>query len=94
MAIIDNEEQIDIYLISDLSASTNQPFVPNNKSLVSELTACMIQLSSTTLVVPTPSSSPAAANGVTFDPPMHANVATVAQAFLETNVKLQRILKK
>ena len=76
-----------------LSVSNIQPSVPDNKALVSVISACNVQPFSTTLVVQ-PTSSAAAAAGVTFDTPTQATITNVAQAFPTTNIKLQIIIKR
>ena len=93
VSTIDNEDQTSRALISVLSTSSSQTFVPGNKHLVSELSACNSQPYSTALLVRPPSRAAAAA-GMTFGPPNQDTIATVAQYFPATNVKLQSILKK
>ena len=93
MSTISNGEQSNRDLISALSESSSQPYVPSNQSIVSALLVHNIQPSSAALVVQTPSGAAAAA-GMTFNPPIQATVATSEQAFLETIVKLQSILNR
>ena len=88
-----NEDKTNRCLILALSASSSQPSVTGNQSLVTALSAYIIQYSSTELVVLPPSSA-SVATGVTDNLPAQANIATIVQAFPETNVKLQRILNK
>ena len=67
----------------------------DNQDLISVLLARNNQNSSNFLVVrpPTPYDEATTA-GIACNPPPHANVFTAAQAYAETNVKMQNILKR
>jgi len=88
------EERTNQALVSSLVASNSQPSVPGNQALVSALSACILQPSSTALVVRPSTPNVATTPGVPVNPPAQANIYTVPQTFPATNVKLQSILKK
>ena len=68
--------------------------MPGNQALVSTLSACSLQSSSTALVVRPTVPNADTTTGVPVNPPTQATISTVAQTFPATNVKLQSIIKK
>ena len=94
MSIIATEERTNQALVSALLAYNVQPSVPGNKALVSVLSACSVQHSTTELVVRNPTPNSVATAGLNGNPPDQATISTVAQTYLATNTKLQNILKK
>ena len=94
MSMIATEEENNQYFVSALVASNSQPSVPVNQDLVSALSACSIQPSSTALVAQPPIPNAVTTAGVTSNPLAQDTISTVAQDYPTTNVKLQSILKK
>ena len=88
------KEKTNRALISALSVSNSQPYVPDNQDLTSALSACNIKPSSTTLVVPPPPYDVATAAGATVNTPTQINIATLARNFPKTNFNLQSVIKK
>ena len=85
------DERTNQALVSALEVSNSQPSVPANQALISVISACNFQPSSTALVVRPP--DPVAATIAVNYPPQDT-IATAAQAYSATNVKLQSILKR
>ena len=94
MSLMTNEEHTNQVFVSALVASNSQPSVSGNQVLVLVLSAYSIQPSSTVLVVRPPTPNAVATIVVTSNPPIQTTISTVVQAYPETNVKFQSILKK
>ena len=88
------KERANLDFVSVLAASNSQPSIPGNQALISALSACNVQPSTTALVVRSPAPHADAAVSVADNPPDQATIATLAQAYPETNVKLQSIVKR
>ena len=78
MSIMTTEERTNKAIVSALVAFNSKPSVPGNKSLVSALSACSIQSSSTALLVQTSIPNVVATAGVTGNLTAQATISTVA----------------
>ena len=88
MSTIATNERTNQALISVLVASNSQPFIPCNQALISALSACSIQFSSTALLVRPPTRNAVVTDVVIGNPPTHVTISTVLQAYPSNNVKL------
>lgn len=94
MLTMATEEQTNQALVSALAASNSKTSVPGNQALSSELSACSIQPSSTTLVVRPSTPNAVTTAGVAINQLSQDTISTVVQAYLTNDVKLQSIIKK
>ena len=80
--MIATEEENNQYFVSALVASNSQPSVPVNQDLVSALSACSIQPSSTALVVRPTAPNAVTTAGVAINPHVQATISVKMHAYV------------